>query len=1153
MKLLLACEVSSPHTARWVNQLQGTGWDVHLFQVIAPGYGISPLLSFGMVHYPEKLAEKQKVTVFHTTGLDWKSAYEADYASGLRQHINYLYNLIKTVQPDLIHSHGLNINWHNLLEPVHNLLSTQPEFKTIPWLYSSWGTDLDCYAMFSAENRRAVSNQLAFCDYLTTECHRDLRLARMLGFSGEFCGFFPDFGGIQLNESSNCNLAPPSGRHLILLKGRDNAGTDGDPVGRAMTAIKSFELCRDALQDFSIVVTQATAKIREHVKRLNRSGIDIVAADHLAYSDLLRLYTEARIAISATVNDGLPSSLVEAMTYGAFPLFSNVESFCEWIRSGENGLIFPAEDPQQLAIYLDMALKDDQLVDKAAISNLQLVSERLEYNHVRSKVLELYRCVAVKGKQVGNHVRPRLGSAVLDHLSCWSLLPAIVSPPLFSILVPTYNQARFLPAALDSLLAQTVQEWEALVVDDGSTDETYKILAEYAAQDERFRVFSKPNGGTSSALNEGLRHVTGQWVCWLSSDDLFKPDKLAVHLAAIAEEPDCRFFHTDYELLFEDTGERIPQIRLPEDIPPIPLQRISFFEENLINGISVAVRRDLLNQAGRFNIAKRNGQDFDMWLRCHAYASSSHLSHVTSSTRVHPEQGTGISPLAGIYDSGRSCLELLNTKPFSALFPFLNLHANDAALSAIQKIMAIIANPVSIINLSGFGNALLAKMSEWISKDSTVDLRTHLSSKLPAIIKSIREFGCAEEVSEGLSTLENALSSSCTYYEQDWLTLLKAKAFRLEKIGRTADSNTIHDYLRLEERLKNIQSVDTIQPENMARDSICNILDSLKMAAASIKRESQIIRIYICRNGDDFSLPEHLCWPITSFIPSEAEALRYFQIVTNPAEAEYIFFPYYLTPMIQQMGVSATSALIRSILPDFVRNEHKYLFFNYEDISTPLGFNSIIFQISLNKTVHDINAIPYPYPVDDPLDGSLPDFEELLYQTSFVGYSGSHPVRQLLVDALSKRADLQMYIETTPLFHGHFNEDERRSRQESYCNIMRQSLTVLCPRGAAENSVRFFETMAFGRIPVLLADNAVLPLESLIRYDEFIIRVPESDAVKVGDYILAWLATRSSNQIKEACLKARTAWNNWLKTSRLPVLVAFELDLKRKNKISGAS
>lgn len=76
--------------------------------------------------------------------------------------------------------------------------------------------------------------------------------------------------------------------------------------------------------------------------------------------------------------------------------------------------------------------------------------------------------------------------------------------PFFSIIVPTCNQARYLPQALDSIVAQTDDDWEAVVVDDGSTDDTPEILRGYLCRHRGIRVFKKENGGTASALNRGL-------------------------------------------------------------------------------------------------------------------------------------------------------------------------------------------------------------------------------------------------------------------------------------------------------------------------------------------------------------------------------------------------------------------------------------------------------------------------------------------------------------------------------------------------------------------------------------------------------------------------------------------------------------------------
>ena len=166
--------------------------------------------------------------------------------------------------------------------------------------------------------------------------------------------------------------------------------------------------------------------------------------------------------------------------------------------------------------------------------------------------------------------------------------------------------------------------------------------------------------------------------------------------------------------------------------------------------------------------------------------------------------------------------------------------------------------------------------------------------------------------------------------------------------------------------------------------------------------------VYVLDRGKDFILPQELCWPVTSFGPSVADVDLYFQFIQDPVAADYLFFPLYLTPIVQKMGVPATTALLRSLLPDFAANERRFVFFNYEDISEPFGIESIIFQISLNRNHHDTNAIAYPYPMDDPLHEGSIKFNSVIYETSFVGFTGSHSVRPRIVAALSKRTDLQM-------------------------------------------------------------------------------------------------------------------------------------------------
>ena len=88
-----------------------------------------------------------------------------------------------------------------------------------------------------------------------------------------------------------------------------------------------------------------------------------------------------------------------------------------------------------------------------------------------------------------------------------------------SVIVPVYNAEKFLHRCINSILAQTFSDWELLLIDDGSMDRSGQICDEYAAKDERIRVFHKENGGVSSARNLGLDHAEGEWIAFVDSDD----------------------------------------------------------------------------------------------------------------------------------------------------------------------------------------------------------------------------------------------------------------------------------------------------------------------------------------------------------------------------------------------------------------------------------------------------------------------------------------------------------------------------------------------------------------------------------------------------------------------------------------------------------
>ncbi len=111
-------------------------------------------------------------------------------------------------------------------------------------------------------------------------------------------------------------------------------------------------------------------------------------------------------------------------------------------------------------------------------------------------------------------------------------------PPLISVIVPVYNVAAFLPACIDSLLSQTLKDFELILVDDGSTDESPGICDDYARRDDRVRVIHKENGGLSDARNAGLDEARGTYVTLVDSDDLLTTDALE-YLVGLARPADA--------------------------------------------------------------------------------------------------------------------------------------------------------------------------------------------------------------------------------------------------------------------------------------------------------------------------------------------------------------------------------------------------------------------------------------------------------------------------------------------------------------------------------------------------------------------------------------------------------------------------------------
>lgn len=125
--------------------------------------------------------------------------------------------------------------------------------------------------------------------------------------------------------------------------------------------------------------------------------------------------------------------------------------------------------------------------------------------------------------------------------------------PLVSIIVPVYNAEKYLNRCIDSILSQTMTDFELLLIDDGSKDNSGRICDEYAEKDDRVRVFHKPNGGVSSARNLGLDNAKGKWITFVDADDRCSCDYLEHLLSKVDDDTDLII---SYAVICDSTGEK---------------------------------------------------------------------------------------------------------------------------------------------------------------------------------------------------------------------------------------------------------------------------------------------------------------------------------------------------------------------------------------------------------------------------------------------------------------------------------------------------------------------------------------------------------------------------------------------------------------------
>ncbi len=391
-KVLFVAMADSIHAAKYIEILSDAGWDIHLFPVYPciphprfknitiwngfssykPPHTLSGVRMMGV--WPFRLG-KFKIgswigSVLNRFGFDaaWRLSW-----------------LIRYLKPDVVHSLEFQLAGY-LVDRVKKI--HKGEFPL--WITTNWGSDIYAYGKLP-EHADKIRSVLSAADVYTSECFRDVILAKEFGFTGSVMPVVPNAGGFDLKASRRlASPGPTSRRKVIAVKGYQYS------FGRSLVALRALERTSHLLRDYRIVMYSPYPKdVVDIPARLMaiRSGLNVELMEQAPHEEILKLHGSARISISLSISDAICTSMTEAMVMGSFPIQSDTACAEEWVEDGRSALLVNADDSDDVAAKVALALADDELVDEAARINAITASERLDASAIKADVLSAYRNV----------------------------------------------------------------------------------------------------------------------------------------------------------------------------------------------------------------------------------------------------------------------------------------------------------------------------------------------------------------------------------------------------------------------------------------------------------------------------------------------------------------------------------------------------------------------------------------------------------------------------------------------------------------------------------------------------------------------------------------------------------------------------------------
>lgn len=357
-----------------------------------------------------------------------------------------------------------------------------------------------------------------------------------------------------------------------------------------------------------------------------------------------------------------------------------------------------------------------------------------------------------------------------------------MNKPFFSVIMPLYNHAAYVGAAIESVFAQSFGDFELVVCNDGSTDGSLEVVNGF--RDERLRVINKPNGGTVTALNACLLRSEGQHICWLSSDDLFDPHKLAAHHAFHTEQPDAPISVAPFGYLRDGRFTPDTQLRVAD-----AMRLLQFVRGNYINGLSVCAHRRMYGLYGQFDNRYRFAHDVERWFRFFRYEVPRFLGGTPLSWSRLDSSGTANADLLGQLDVLKFLCNELQAHGLRALLP-ADLASQPLTLDTLTRLCGQLLKSDTLFVRFDLRQHLLESVAAFLHKEQQ-------AGQLPALMDRFRQLGNANDAPWMLRDLDEVASMIHHGEPRVSLSFAEQVARLKGQVTSSEQRNVLDRYLRV--------------------------------------------------------------------------------------------------------------------------------------------------------------------------------------------------------------------------------------------------------------------------------------------------------------------------------------------------------------------